>query len=96
MSDPVTNTVLENTRYANVGVVTMYFTDSTHATHNITSVGNTVFDNTGKVFSSIDVLGGSYTAAQLPHAITYPDSSSGTCSIFTTPFGTKLILDEKA
>jgi hypothetical protein len=91
-------TVFKNRKYANIGNVTVTFSDQSTVTHSITTIGDTVFDTTGKQFKSVNVLGDTYITADLPASVTYPNSDSGTLAL-TTPsslWDYELLEDEQA
>lgn len=71
-----------NQYYANLGNVTVFFSDSTYVTHNISSLGTTNFNNSdpSKTPVSVNALGVNFLLSDMPTPVTYPDSFVGQIS----------------
>ena len=88
-------TKLMNTKYSNIGDVTVHFDDRASVTHNINQIDSgdwtspsvgTYFDqDSSRTPVKITILGGTHDISDLPVAIDYTDSLSGKVSFRDCP-----------
>ena len=88
-----TSTSIDNRRFANIGEVKVTFSDSTFEIRNINTLGETVFDTSGRTPVQIDALGQQFAISALPAPISYP---SGPTGLITGPdTNTRMFFDQE-
>jgi hypothetical protein len=97
-------TKVVNTKYANIGNVTISFDDGYEVTHSINqidssdasspSVGTYFDENSNRVPTSVTLLGSTWNVSDLPAKVDYPDGQSGTMTDWIIINGHVIFLDE--
>ncbi len=68
-------TWVNNVSYANIGSVTVYFSDSSYVTKTISTIGATLFADDDRTPTKMSATGISISTSDGPKNFEYPDSS---------------------